>query len=362
VKLLALALADENQRYTKGYPAKGSQFALHLHPEVQELAALVGPDDELRVLDTRVEPVALAGDEDLILCHIDFFQERMGREVAALTADRVIFFGRRATLWGDKPPEWVKSHVVGDIAGVWEQIRADATLKPFYRAEPLPRYIVPDRSLHPHAELNAGHQAMSFARGCSCPAVLKPFCTESLYCGEATLRRTRDEIVGEVISLPGKVIHLQDEDVARWPDYYAEMFRELWNYRRQWVVNASDRLFRYPRFIRLLAKAGTRVEEDRPPDYSRISSALRQLDLDYVEPRFFRRLPDGNLEFLRTPYRPMLQPTNPAWVKDQFYSLGAIIDRVARRPRRVGFYTTMVHLLPRSLAARQDFYEGIPPL
>lgn len=442
MKLLALALADENQRCTKGYPAKGSYLALHLHPDVQKLAALVGPGDELRVLDMRVEPLALTGEEDLILCHIDFFQERMGREVAAAARDRVVFFGRRATLWGQNPPEWVRSHVIGDIAGVWDEIRADAArfpsparpdgldishsslpvpaLKPFYRAEPLARHVVPDRGLDPHSELNTSYQAMDFARGCACPAPLKPFCTESLYCGEAIMRRTPDEIVGEVISLPGKLIHLQDEDVARWPDYYAEVFGELWNYRRQWVVNASDRLFEYPRFIRLLAKAGTRVvmlnetflslglfgspgaatdrlgralvderyrhalyrrvksiqaakmlagarvaivfEEDRPPDYPRISAVLRQLDLDYIEPRFFRRRTDGTLEFLRTPYRPMLQPTNPAWVKDQFYSLSAILDRVARRPRRVGFYTTVMHLLPRSLAARQDFYEGIPPL
>lgn len=444
MRLLALALADENQRYTKGYPAKGSRLALHLHPEVQRLAALVGPDDELRVLDMRVEPLALSGDEDLVLCHIDFFQERMAREVATAAEGRLVFFGRRATLWGDSPPEWARSHVIGDIAGVWERIRADAArlpsaphstsgppdhlgsptpgsvgLEPCYRAEPLPRYIVPDRSLRLNPELNAGYQSMGFARGCACPAPLKPFCSESLNCGEATMLRTRDEIIGEVISLPGKLIHLQDEDVARWPDYYAGVFGELWNYRRQWIVNASDRLFLHPRYIRLLAKAGTRVvmlnetflslglsdspaetdrlgrallderyrhalyrrvksiqaakmlagariavvlDRDRAPGYQRIATVLRQLDLDYVEPRFFQRRPDGSLEFLRTPYRPMLQPTNPAWVKDQFYSLTAILDRVARRPRRVGFYTTITHLLPRSLAARQDFYEGIPPL
>jgi hypothetical protein len=37
-----------------------------------------------------------------------------------------------------------------------------------------------------------------------------------------------------------------------------------------------------------------------------------------------------------------------------------IADRMIRRPRRVGFFTTAVYLLPYSAAYRQSFLEGLP--
>jgi hypothetical protein len=408
VRIVALALADENQRFARGYPAKGSPLALRPNVEIQRLAGLVRTGDEFRYIDQRVEPLDLPDGTDLVLCHIDLFQDDAGRDLAHRTDGRLVFFGREATLWGDDPPDWVRSHVVGDVAMVWDELTADVgRLQPSYRAGQTPRHVVPDRSLHCHPELDRRQQTIRFAHGCACPEALKPFCPESLYYGSETLLRPIEEIVGEVISLPGKRILLLDDDVARWPDYYTEAFRSLWSYRREWIVNASDRLFEHPRLVRLLAKAGVRAvvfdesllldrldralvdpsavrrlyrkvksvqaakmlvgarvaipaSDERATDHSGVVRVLRQMDLDFIFPRSFRRQASGRLELVRSVYRPMLQPTQSAWIVDQFYSLGAILDRVIRRPRRVGFYTTAMYLAPRSLAARQDFYEGLP--
>jgi hypothetical protein len=251
--------------------------------------------------------------------------------------------------------------------------------------------------------MDSGRQVIQFVRGCFCPEPVKPLCPEHLYYGDNTLMRTPEEIVGEVITLPGKRIHLLDEDVAAFPDYYYDVFRRLWNYRRQWVVNASDRLFEHPRLIRVLAKAGTKVvylnetfllgrveravtdhqmvrwlyrrvkslqankmlvgarlampeSPDEPVNYERIAAVLRQIDLDFVEIRFLSR--DGGLAPVA--YRPMVTTCEPAWVKNQFYSIEAIADRLVRRPRRVGFFTTAVYLLPYSTAYRQSYLEGLP--
>jgi hypothetical protein len=295
--------------------------------------------------------------------------------------------------------------VVGDVTDAWPRLRADAesgSLQPLYRTSGEPGYVAP-RQIKVNPEMDSDRQTIQFVRGCFCPEPAKPFCPEPPYYNSNTRRRTQDEIIGEVISLPRKRIHLLDDDVAALPDYYYGLFSRLRNYRRQWVVNASDRLFDQPRLIRLLAKAGTKIvylnesflsgrleraltdhrlvhqlyrrvkslqaskmlvgarltmpaQPDTPVDYDRIAAVLRQIDLDFIEPRFTK--PDGSLA--RVAYRPMVTASEPAWLKNRFYSMETIADRMIRRPRRVGFFTTAVYLLPYSTAYRQSFLEGLP--
>jgi hypothetical protein len=104
------------------------------------------------------------------------------------------------------------------------------------------------------------------------------------------------------------------------------------------------------------ARLAMPLEPSLPTDYDKIASVLRQIDLDFIEPRFLR--PDGSLA--RVVYRPMVTTTEPAWLKNRFYSMETIADRIARRPRRVGVFTTAVYLLPYSAAYRQSFLEGLP--
>jgi hypothetical protein len=185
------------------------------------------------------------------------------------------------------------------------------------------------------------------------------------------------------------------------------MFGRLWKYRRHWTISASDRLFRHPDLIRLLAKAGTKVvilnetsfsdhlaaaagdtkllrrlyqrvkslqarrmlvgaritldvSGSAPRDYERVARVLLRADLDFVLTRLVTAGPDGTRRLLPPVYRPTLTSSDPAWTRLQFYSLEAIIARLARRPRRVGFYSTLVYLLPLSMAYRHQFFEGIP--
>ena len=295
--------------------------------------------------------------------------------------------------------------MVGDITDVWPRLRTDAESghpQPVYIASDRPGYVSP-RQVKVNIEMDSSRQTIQFVRGCFCPEPVRTLCTEHLYCGSNTLIRTPDEVVGEVITLPRKCIHLLDDDVAALPDYYAELFSRLRNYHRHWVVNASDRLFDQPRLIRLLSKAGTKVvylnesfllgrlhraasshqlvhrlyrrvkslqaskmlvgarlimpvEPSIPTDYDKIASVLRQIDLDFVEPRFVQ--PDGSLA--RVVYRPMVTSAEPAWLKNRFYSMEMMIDRIVRRPRRVGVFTTAAYLLPYSAAYRQSYLEGLP--
>jgi len=406
VNVLAVALADDSQRFVKGYPPKGARLFLQPNIEVMRLAALLRPEDDLRYIDERVEQAErLSG--DVCLVHVGFGQGNRARDVPRDLTGRPapVFFGPQVTLWRDGAPDWCQPRVVGDITEVWPRLRADAesgSLLPLYRASGSPGYVAP-RQIKVSPEMDSGRQTVQFVRGCCCPEPVRPFCPEYLYCGNNRLMRTPEEVIGEVITLPRKCIHVLDEDVAAFPDYYHDVFRQLWNHRRQWIVNASDRLFEHPRLIRLLAKAGTKVvylnetfllgrleravtdhrvvrqlyrrvkslqaakmlvgarltmsaTPDRPVDYEQIASVLHQIDLDFVEARFLTR--DGDLAPVA--YRPMVTASEPAWVKNRFYSMETIADRLIRRPRRVGFFTTAVYLLPYSLAYRQSYLEGLP--
>ena len=406
MNILAVALADEAQRFIKGYPPKGARLFLQPNIEVMRLAALLQPGDYLRYLDERVETTEQP-DRDFCLVHVGLGQEERARELLHnwTGSGTPVFFGPQVTGWRKAAPEWCRPRVVGDITDVWARLRADAEsgqLQPLYRASGRPGYVSP-RQFKVNTEMDSARQTIQFVLGCFCPDPVKPLCTEHLYYGSNTLVRTPEEVIGEVITLPRKRIHLLDDDVAALPDYYLELFSRLRNYHRHWVVNASDRLFDHPRLIRLLAKAGTRVvylnesfllgrlhraagnhqlahrlyrrvkslqankmlvgarlvlpmEPSMPTDYDKIASVLRQIDLDFVEPRFLR--PDGSLA--RVTYRPMVTAAEPAWLKNRFYSMETIADRILRRPRRVGVFTTAAYLLPYSAAYRQSFLEGLP--
>ncbi|MGQ9678523.1 MAG: hypothetical protein ACUVUD_04505 [bacterium] len=408
MKILAVALADEAQQYVQGYPPKGAWLLLRPDIEISRLATLRG-EDHFLYLDQRVESVEASTEFDLVLARCNFGQEESARSLTeefARLSQPVILFGPAVTAWGANPPHWVTHRVKGDITSVFAEIRDDAShhrLKPLYESPHQPRYVVPQYGLGKRPVMNTYYQPVQFVKGCACLERFRDFCSEFLYYQKHILLRRKDEVVGEILSLPGKHIHLLDEDVTRFPDYYGELFKLLWNYRRHWSINASDALFDYPDFIRLLAKAGTKIIflndtfltcrlktaleskkmikqlyrrvkflqsrrilvgarltlSTNEKYFNEIASLLSQIDLDFVEIRFTATGPDGKEHLVPLTYHPMLKPEDPLWVKNRFYALSALIDRFVRRPRRVGFYSTAAYLIPYSLAYRQNFLEGL---
>ncbi len=410
--ILGWALTDESRRFIRGFPTRGSWLLRLPNLEFSRLAELLPLSWTLVYQDERVEPLDFNRPADLYLVHAELDHESEARAVVAeLTSAgrRCLLFGPLPSAWADHPPSWTGPRVVGDILNAWPEIAADISsgrLKELYRAPPVPAHFPCRHGLGPQVVMNTAEQRTCFIRGCACPEAAWPFCSERLYFGDRRLVRPPEEAIGEVLSLPRKHVRLLDEDVASDPDYYAALFRHLWNYHKHWTVNSSDRLFGHPGLIRLLAKAGTkvvilnesflagrvdavardrqtlrrlyrrvkylqarrmlvgarilvRVDSSPAPDYRAIATAIRRIDIDFVEPRFIAGSADGTLKTVPAPYRPMVDVSEPAWVKNDFYSMGAILNRLARRPRRVGFYTTSRYMMPYSFAYRQDYLEAI---
>lgn len=412
MRFLAVAPAEDSRRFVKGYPPRGAWLFLEPDLDISRLATIVEGTDRIDYIDLRVEELAWEGEVDLCLVRIDLDQEEAGHELLSEFRTRnirTLAFGPLPTRWDGRPPAWLGSYVVGDIANAWPQVRADiesGRLAGSYTATPEPRYIPARRPFGRWPEMNCRQQVISFVVGCSCPKPVQDLCPARGYYGERLHVRSREEIIGEVMDLPHKHVRLLDEDVARFPEYYLDLFRELWNYRRHWTVSAGAGLFNSPRLIRLLAKAGTRLvmfndsflgphiarattdpatvralyrrvkliqsrkmlvgarlsinlDPGHELDWAAVAAVLRRIDLDLLELLAWRSGDDGRPVPIPTRYEPMLSPGNPAWVRGRFYALGVILDRLARRPRRTGFYTTARYLLPYSLAYRQNYLEGI---
>lgn len=409
MKILAVASAFEAQRFVKGYPPKGARLFLRPDSEISRLATLA-INDTFVYVDERVETVELDAGFDLALIRVDFNHDESARSIVEMltrSGQPVLLFGPQVTAWQDKPPKWVPHLVLGDITNIWEKIRSDAEkrcLQKVYISPPVPNYIAPRPGLGKPLLMNTNYQTIYFIRGCSCPEDVQSLCPEFLYYQKNCRQRSREEILGEVVSLPNKHIHLLDDDITREPDFYYEMFRLLWGYHRHWTVHSSDRIFDYPDLIRLIAKAGTKIIflnesflcprlQEALKDESvakwlyrrvkllqarrllvgarltlpvqgtkndKIARLLRRIDLDFLEIRWTERDDQGRKRIVPVTYHPRLQADEPAWIKGRFYAMELLLDRFSRRPRRVGFYSTGWFLIPYSLAYRQNFLEGVP--
>lgn len=413
MRVVAVALTHPDQQFCEGSPPKGARFLIRPDLECARLASLVYPNDEFTYADARVESVGQIPDADLILVRIGFGHEPAASVLAThwrtIGRSTVVFFGPVPTLWADSHPEWCQHYVVGDIINAWPELIEDArkgSLRQRYTAPKGPTYVPARRGLGRRPLMNTGYQRIGFIRGCSCPVSVQRLCPEYLYHGEETLLRSSEEVCGEILTLPGKHIELLDDDVAHHPDYYYNMFRQVWNYHRYWSVNAGDSLFQHPKMIDLMAKAGVRVvnlnesflsdrikqvlndelirrwlyrkvkllhsrrilvgtrltlklDTEESVDFKRMGAILKQLDLDFVETRFLRQRQDTGWVLTPVRYEPRMSAGDPTGIKCSFYSWCAILNRLSRRPRRVGFYTTTIYLLRYSLAHRQDLLEGI---
>jgi len=266
VKILSLSLANDHERFIKGYPPKGSNLLMAPNTEISQLASLISQPDELLYLDERIDTISFDSSFDLALIFSTFECENRAIELVQQLkgkGKRSILFGPLPTSWQHNFPDWIDSVVTGNILNVYSEIREDLShraLKRQYIAGTQLNYVPPSRVLNEKNNLfNKRAQYLQAIIGCFCLPQLKTYCSQYLYYGNNILKRDLIEVIGEVISLPYKHITLLDEDITVYPDYYHEFFINVWNYRKQWTVQAGRRLFEHSDFIRLLAKAGTRI-------------------------------------------------------------------------------------------------------
>jgi hypothetical protein len=105
LKLLAVALADENQRFVRGYPPRGAWLFLEPDLETSRLASLVDGTDRLVYQDQRVELIDWRNGVDACLVRADIGQESSLRQLLAdvrPTGIPTVVHGPLPTSWRDR--------------------------------------------------------------------------------------------------------------------------------------------------------------------------------------------------------------------------------------------------------------------
>lgn len=381
----------------------GARYFLYPNLEFQQIANFLS-EPESSYFDERVGKVTdeVLGDFVFIYTPLEVSPRKVTEFAIRLQekGKKVILFGPLVSKERTSFPPHLPS-IRGSILNIFPKVKEDllkGNLAQSYDAGSNPTYFSYRWDLK-IPRLNSIHQAINFILGCFCLKELKPFCPQAIYYGDRVKKRGKEEILGDILNLPYKRVSLLDEDITSDIEYYQEIFTSLWQFKKEWLVNASSAILTYPNFLRFLGKVGIRLiflREDFLPsielyslnqklaqekrkevkriqserilvgikialflkegvDYEPIFRHLSLIDPDFLEIRFFR---DKNPVYLT--YHPLIGQNEPLWLKSRFYSVRSILLRLVKRPRRVGLYTTTFYALPFNLSYRQNFLEGIP--
>lgn len=405
--ILAIMPADDPVRFKRGSLFKGNGF--FRIPNV-EIARLYSIGSEPIYMDERVEEVDFEREADGVLIYTEFGVETRLREIALAFKRRerpVIFFGPLATLLPERVKEWADSVVIGDISLIWKEIEKDIKehrLKPYYYAPKEPRYIAPKIDRVEKKGLYKNFQPVTAIIGCFCNESLRRFCPYWLYYRENIKIRDIKEVIEEVDRLPFRRTFLTDDDIASYPKYYLTLFKKLSYHNKEWVVQASERIFLYPRLIRALNKGGVRVvyikegwlgnlgednlykkqkevqllhsnrllvgariKIDRPLNFLKFYEYLYRLRVDFIEIKALKLFENGTHRFsgvdiITLPEELLVGDPSIGilWVKNKFYSLDSILIKGAEILPQVGLYNTIFYFFKYSFSYRQNFLEDIP--
>jgi radical SAM superfamily enzyme YgiQ (UPF0313 family) len=225
------------------------------------LAAIIPPEDEVRLIDEAVEDVDLNLQADLI-----------GLSVMTATASRAYkladhFRSRRikVVMGGVHPsslPEEALKHcdsvVMGEGETQWAQVLRDAekgTLKRIYQNSsllsldrlpaprwdlmPAPRYFVP--------------QTVQSSRGCpmSCS-----FCSVHSFFGRSYRFRPIPQILEEIKALKRRLLIFVDDNIAGSAERAKELFAAMIPLKKKWVSQCSLNIADDPELLDLAARSG----------------------------------------------------------------------------------------------------------
>jgi radical SAM superfamily enzyme YgiQ (UPF0313 family) len=224
------------------------------------LAAATPADVDLTLWDDRIERVPPALDADLVALSVETFTARRAYGLSEHYRRQglpVVLGGVHPTLVPDEAGEHANSVVVGDAAGVWSEVVADARagcLRRVYRANAPPtlegaRY---DRRVFrgkPYAPV----AQVLFGRGCRFTC---DFCCVRALSGETLRHRPVPEVADEVAGLDARHLFFVDDNLFADVERARELLAALAPLRRRWACQLSLDVATNERLLDELAAAG----------------------------------------------------------------------------------------------------------
>jgi radical SAM superfamily enzyme YgiQ (UPF0313 family) len=173
---------------------------------------------------------------------------------------KVVIGGPHATLMPDEVMQYADAVVIGEGELVWPKLLSDyenGLLQPFYKSCELPDL---QNMPHPRWDLIKGRvygKGVTIAtRGC--PFACE-YCTIPAMYQRKMRYRPVEDIVKELLYMPGRALIFWDDNIGANKSYAKELFKAIAPYRRWWTSQATSDVAFDDEFMELAAKSGCKA-------------------------------------------------------------------------------------------------------
>jgi len=226
------------------------------------LAGLTPRECEIRLVDEHTAPIDTSADYDLVGLSVLGASERRAIEVAQAFRRRgikVVVGGIHASLAPERLQEHVDAIVIGEAELVWRDVLADAQnggLKPRYEANrlcemknlPMPRFDLLDIR-----QFRFDYYPVQTTRGC--PHGCR-FCEVNAIYGRKYRFRPIAEVLAEIKALPGRNIHIVDDNIGGDTRRAKELFRGMIPLKVRWSGLTTFKSLHDEEYVRLARQSG----------------------------------------------------------------------------------------------------------
>ena len=283
-----LCLAPPNKKHVDGLAFKGATFFRLADYDAMRLSRLSAGLGDFIYVDERVEDAQAPAGTDLAVIPVHAPVVSRAFELGKRLKGQgitVVMFGRYPTLKPGSCRKYCDTLVQGDITAVWPEVVFDAKnkcLRPVYESNGMVSFDV-DRRWEDKLGMFPLMSQLHTAVGCACSGAERAYCIHGIYHPDVKIME-QAEAIAAVAAIKKKIVWLLDDDAFFDPVRAEHFFRHVWQFRKQWIVQASDRVFVRPGLLRVLRDSGVRIiilKEDWLPfqlllDWRNVPQLLKQ--------------------------------------------------------------------------------------
>lgn len=258
-----LSLAPPNKKYVDGLAYKGATFFRLPDYDAMRLSRLSAGLGDFIYVDERVEDARTPPGTDLAVIPVHAPVVNRAFELAKQLQGQgitVVMFGRYATLKPRSCARHCNALVRGDPTAVWADIVGDVRnkrLRPVYEGSGMVSFDV-DRRWEDKLGMFPLMAQLHTTVGCTCSGTERAYCVHGVYNPDVKTM-DQNEAIAAVAAIRKKIVWLLDDDAFFDPARAEFFFRHVWQFRKQWIVQASERVFVRPGLLRVLRDSGVRI-------------------------------------------------------------------------------------------------------
>ena len=261
MRILFYNPAPSQSRFTPFEAIRGSPFFRRPNYDALRLAHL-SKRHEFTYCDEHIETLPYV-EPDLIVIHVPL---NLARHVENLVASKwpeakaIIGYGSYPTLFPKESKNFCTSVVIGDVAAVWNIILndfAEHKLAAVYRSDTVNSFAV-DRHFENKFGFTPFYSQLRTSYGCHCTDENKDYCYESVLYKNPS-RWNLEKATEAVGDTRRKALYVLDDDFLYDMDYGIRLLEKCWRYKKMWVFQTTNEIFKHPKIFPVLRDDGVRI-------------------------------------------------------------------------------------------------------